>query len=501
VINLSYPAVAEDRYLAITPWIIGPFALNGKKPEREVIPIRSSLDSISGDKGIYHENSVSHTKVLADLYAHPLLKKLIPKPDTYHPTQVTWPCLNGTTKTTVTSFIGLAVSGGSGRYTINNFGSIENYLCSFVGDAYSFVAYRLKLSKDGRTIISGERNEYRYLSSSDTNHVTYTNAWYNYKPKSTTSAKLPTAITEASHSEILDILESRCNATLTSNMQTALVPYRDQGQLSLNTEGITELLYSFVVDSLLDTDLTVEETDFGELALSAAQQFDANQTNMIAFLRDLRNPKAMIPKLRNLSKLKTHSSNYLAVEYGVLPTISDLQNIVAAFNKSKPYFDRNGFKTYTSMYRKEASDGVRTRSIEQRIKLAIDDNDSHIFDLFDRMESAGFALNFRNIWDLIPYSFVIDWFLDVGNFLERVDTRLRLLRMNIRYTTMSRKDSISTDIFGLGGTSFVGNCQLVQYHRWTSDQCPEPRLIARPTFQDFNHWLESGALIHQRSKN
>jgi hypothetical protein len=221
---------------------------------------------------------------------------------------------------------------------------------------------------------------------------------------------------------------------------------------------------------------------------------------MIAFIRDLRKPQEMIPKLKNLKSLKSLANNYLTVNYGILPTIADVQTIVDAFKSAKPYLDKNGFKTYGAGYSDSTVVGDITYDLEQHIKLAIQDNDADILSLMNRLDSWGLLPTAENLWDLVPYSFVIDWLVDVGGYLERIDTRLRLKRLDIRYVTSSLKQTLRRDISPSNSFPYTGYVSLVQYHRWVSDQCPVPPLSLETTFQDFNHWLESTALLVQRQK-
>jgi hypothetical protein len=221
---------------------------------------------------------------------------------------------------------------------------------------------------------------------------------------------------------------------------------------------------------------------------------------MIAFLRDLRRPKELIPKLRNLKKLKTHSGNYLGMQYGILPTISDLEEIVAALKKVAPYLDRNGWQSYTAVSTDSMSSGRVQYDLVQRIKLAIEAEDDGFKKLASAVDSAGFALTLENVWDLIPYSFVLDWFLDIGEFLERCDSRMRLMRQNIRYATMSSKRTTSYRVEPTITFPYQGSISRVHYTRWTEDHSPVPPLFFQNTNTVSNHWLEASALIHQRTK-
>jgi hypothetical protein len=271
----------------------------------------------------------------------------------------------------------------------------------------------------------------------------------------------------------------------------------------LSVRSLKEFLDAKIVENLCipDDDLPFEEINFGDLAQNAVEQVNANHVNMISFLRDLREPSAMIPKLRNLANLKNLANDYLSVNYGLLPTISDIQGILAAFQHHKPILDRNGFKTYHAGHTDQGKTGNTTVDLSQYVKIAIDDNDSMLYSLMNELDSWGFYPTFENIWDLIPYSFVVDWLLGVGDFLERIDTRLRVLRLGIRYVTLSRKLNYRYDIVPDSQSPYSGFIERVHYHRWVSDQCPVPPLSLQTTFKDFSHWLESAALIVQRKKH
>jgi len=234
--------------------------------------------------------------------------------------------------------------------------------------------------------------------------------------------------------------------------------------------------------------------------MKASEKVNGNSVNMIAFLRDLRDPKALIPKLKNLKKIKTHAGNYLCLQYGILPTISDLNHILEAFKKVKPYIDKNGFTTYSAGHSSSYESGFITDSVSQQIKLAIANEDSLFDALASKLDDWGFLATMENLWDLIPYSFVLDWFVDIGGLLHKVDARLRLARLNIRYVTMSRRATQSIKLPLSSTFPYVGTVEKVQYHRWVSDQCPVPTLSVQTPFEVSGHWLEAGALVITRPK-
>lgn len=266
---------------------------------------------------------------------------------------------------------------------------------------------------------------------------------------------------------------------------------------------IRSMLSVFAVEALSHrSSLRDRQLHYGDLATQAVEKMDRIQTNMISFLADLRDPSSLVLKLRNLRNLKTYANALLTVKYGILPTVSDLKEIVNAFQATKPYLDKNGFETYSASHvvEDQFADYI-SGDLRQQIKIAIKNEDRGLLALSEGLNSIGLMPNFSNIWDLVPYSFALDWFVGVGDLLERVDTDMRLSTLDIRYCTMSRKLTMQMDLSKMPNSPFTGTIQWVQYHRWVSDQCPVPPLSLQATNTVSRHWLEAGALIIQRAKH
>lgn len=50
--------------------------------------------------------------------------------------------------------------------------------------------------------------------------------------------------------------------------------------------------------------------------------------------------------------------------------------------------------------------------------------DNLIQEIWQRSNGFGLQLNATNIWDMIPFSFVVDWFLPIGDLCDRLDTAM-----------------------------------------------------------------------------
>lgn len=83
------------------------------------------------------------------------------------------------------------------------------------------------------------------------------------------------------------------------------------------------------------------------------------------------------------------------------------------------------------------------------------------------LKAYGFELSLYNIWDMIPYSFVVDWFLNIGTFLEVMESE------NWAYTLPVTEAWTSFTTYGPGSQStylrfpgfFRANCPFLDYRQ------------------------------------
>jgi hypothetical protein len=61
------------------------------------------------------------------------------------------------------------------------------------------------------------------------------------------------------------------------------------------------------------------------------------------------------------------------------------------------------------------------------------------------LDSLGFELNPRIIWDAIPFSFVLDWFFDVGSWLQRFKADTLELPVVLDDSCVQYKESVTVD--------------------------------------------------------
>lgn len=110
----------------------------------------------------------------------------------------------------------------------------------------------------------------------------------------------------------------------------------------------------------------------------------------------------------------------------------------------------------------------------------------------------------ENLWDLIPYSFVVDWFLPVGDQLGAIDAKLMLYVLEVLSCTWSILDvfTIPPEVVSLqlgGGHIYTGSLTYRHYRRFVSPVPPQP-ISQFDTKNPSNHIIDGAALLIQRTK-
>lgn len=109
----------------------------------------------------------------------------------------------------------------------------------------------------------------------------------------------------------------------------------------------------------------------------------------------------------------------------------------------------------------------------------------------------------RNVWELIPYSFVVDWFANVSGKLNDLEDIAYAQRMNVKYC----EESICLDRTGLSkfiltslqalfpGFRISGSVYSRVYERQYRRTVRSDITMRNITGRSFDHWWEAGALI------
>lgn len=316
--------------------------------------------------------------------------------------------------------------------------------------------------------------------------------------RKTVASKLPvTATWQEYGSEAISLADS-WRGTITPNHPTATQSY-------VTTRGSNPAVIS---DFKLERGDAFEEDlnpdSWGDLAYGCYSQIQPWDGNGLAYVKDLVGSVKLMKDTVKLAKdllstknpvqvMKDLASLFLSFRYGWNLTIKDTFALLSAdYNRVYPYgrckksvgytYFRNGAActAHVSVYCRPYSDAMSD------------------LDVFNSMVDLNLTL--ENIWDFVPLSFVVDWFIGVGDVLDRIDTLGALDSFKIFLTGKSIKavKTVASSKFKELSSTF-GAVQLSFYKRayQTNPVLPSLTSYQDPT-QKFNHWVEASALCVQR---
>jgi hypothetical protein len=116
------------------------------------------------------------------------------------------------------------------------------------------------------------------------------------------------------------------------------------------------------------------------------------------------------------------------------PTLADAQEVAdKAWEIFTPDFERllEPQVLYGSAYFDYTDEIFGDVKLECRSKVRIQLSDSALIAMIFSAESVGLLPRLSTLWDLVPFSFVVDWLMKIGNKLDSVDSQLKLLAFDI----------------------------------------------------------------------
>lgn len=115
------------------------------------------------------------------------------------------------------------------------------------------------------------------------------------------------------------------------------------------------------------------------------------------------------------------------------------------------------------------------------------------------------AIDASNTWDMLPYTFVVDWFISIGDYLETCENREYLHNLDVLETTRSRRNEFPQfdmvkfkTILNLK-CCIDGDFHLVHYLRLLSSSVIYPRPGIDTNWSNGNHVLEATTLLVQNA--
>ena len=242
---------------------------------------------------------------------------------------------------------------------------------------------------------------------------------------------------------------------------------------------------------------------FGDLARRCADDAKSIDTNSLEYLRDLSNlvsdGKDLWSLLKGKVSLKTISDLYLSLKYGYRLTYADTLTIA----DDVKFLLRDPPKPFSWVRAAESASqqiGSISCNSSYHYKIFYEKHSQEFLKGIADLQSVGIFPTPKTVWELIPFSFVVDWFTDLSNRLDELDAQLSWATHRVLGTTMSIRRSygqIPLSLIGLSG--YVGDFTYHTYSRMTPEFVVLPRYFSDAP-REFNNYVDLAALILQRRK-
>lgn len=170
----------------------------------------------------------------------------------------------------------------------------------------------------------------------------------------------------------------------------------------------------------------------------------------------------LIPILKDALPLtrKKVANDFLAFRYGISPLVSDLTGIAESLAAWAIHAPFTGCKAKSSKTYKSVENSnyfcfqktvTTTTDVTVRYKITFRIN----AEFAKAVDELGFT-NLANVeWELVPFSFVVDWFLPIGNFLRDFEAMRYLDVVECTKTTFIR-ERVEYRVRGSAGAPVLG---------------------------------------------
>jgi len=254
---------------------------------------------------------------------------------------------------------------------------------------------------------------------------------------------------------------------------------------------------------------------------------EANHLETLSDLSDLSSLVSIVPEfvrfLKNVhrkdavglvhSVLGILTSAKLLHSYGIAPTVKDAKELAA---KGGTLYERIkkenilGEWTLHGKFTYELPDGTLPgfptgNVVVARSKIRLSLNDGTLLAALLPRKAVGLLPTLANLWDLVPFSFVADWFVNIGGRLDNVDAASFLLAMDVKYcvhTISVHHTPSATDktVYGFSTEGEVpGGVNLVSFNRFITTSAPG-LINTRFDFSASNgppDWGTAGSLVYK----
>lgn len=238
-----------------------------------------------------------------------------------------------------------------------------------------------------------------------------------------------------------------------------------------------------------------------EIAAEAYQDLGMTSINGIANVKELfemgEAVTGFLSTVKSLpsKRLAAAAQLFLSIHYGFKLTVLDaieLRKVVMQYTEkrsalskctARKEWDASG-NHYTATYQVFYDEFAKLKSAVKQL-----------------MEISDFVLTTENWWDMVPYSFVVDWFVNVGDVLTALDNFYNLEQKHEVICvgrSILEERNLPLSAIGLASNVICEPIEASCFTRYYNRRLVIPSLVPSVTINPFNHLIEAAALVISR---
>jgi hypothetical protein len=189
------------------------------------------------------------------------------------------------------------------------------------------------------------------------------------------------------------------------------------------------------------------------------------------------------------------SGRFLEMRYAWEPTIADVYEAAKAFEALS-----NGPRQYLNRARRRKSQQVGYRTNYCQVNQTVEVSRTYLFEMYEEMgafRQMGLTDPLSIIWERIPFSFVVDWFMPIGTYLTLIGQIPFLKGRFLRTSSIRWNTSGTYQAAPFSGVDSASPSVNADWVRFNLERIP----TSGPPSVPFPDFTVSGAVAGKRIQN
>lgn len=237
-------------------------------------------------------------------------------------------------------------------------------------------------------------------------------------------------------------------------------------------------------------------------------------SNGIAYAQDIGKVgdsiRSLLALVENPTSPKAWASTWLSMRFSDRLTYQDSKELLGAIRGqlgrlmvNMSYKETHGATSFA--FSPQYSHLIQSYSIQSRARLRCDNESySSLMSAVKKLMEWDVWPSLENTWDMIPLSFVVDWFTNISTILNNVDRLVYEQYLRVRFyersdkILMEFKPEVVAEAFGTSSDFLIGNVVGKYYYRRQAER-PQLGILDgwSPSLPAPKNYVDSAALLVQ----